>query len=252
MQTCPALRALLQQIRPATTSGFIVPSMIAGLLPPSSRVKGVRCSAAARMTFLPVTVPPVKKMWSKGGGQMGRFLRSAQHHLNPVLRQGGPHPVGHHLRGGRCLLRRLDHDAVSGSQCGDDRLHCQQQRKIPRCDDEDHPLGLVDDFRHRSEQLNRRRSAFRAHPIPQMAPHEGDLLADWKELRQSGLCFRLSPGITAEGLKQCILMLAKAGSISDNKALRSLSVDAGCSRWAVRRASKAEVSSPLVNPSAIP
>jgi len=44
----------------------MVPSMIAGLLPPNSRVSGVRCSAAARMTLRPVTVPPVKKMWSNG------------------------------------------------------------------------------------------------------------------------------------------------------------------------------------------
>ena len=37
-----------------------------GLLPPSSRVTGVRFSAAARMTWRPTAVEPVNSRWSKG------------------------------------------------------------------------------------------------------------------------------------------------------------------------------------------
>ena len=37
-------------------------STMQGLLPPSSRVTGVRCSAACRMTSLPTVLLPVKKM----------------------------------------------------------------------------------------------------------------------------------------------------------------------------------------------
>ncbi|MCY1435439.1 hypothetical protein D9M71_515350 [compost metagenome] len=40
--------------------------MIAGDLPPSSRVTGVRLSAAARITCLPMLVAPVNSRWSKG------------------------------------------------------------------------------------------------------------------------------------------------------------------------------------------
>ncbi|MNF96839.1 hypothetical protein D3C84_796440 [compost metagenome] len=39
--------------------------MMAGDLPPSSRVTGVRFSAAARITCLPMLVAPVNSKWSK-------------------------------------------------------------------------------------------------------------------------------------------------------------------------------------------
>ncbi len=43
-----------------------VGAKITGDLPPSSRVAGVRCSAAAAMTFFPTAGLPVKKIPSKG------------------------------------------------------------------------------------------------------------------------------------------------------------------------------------------
>ena len=41
-------------------------STTAGHLPPSSRVSGVRLSAAARITSRPIRVPPVNTRWSQG------------------------------------------------------------------------------------------------------------------------------------------------------------------------------------------
>ena len=54
-----------QAIRLAALARSVEASTYAGDLPPSSRVTGVRCSAAARSTTLAAASPPVKKMWSK-------------------------------------------------------------------------------------------------------------------------------------------------------------------------------------------
>lgn len=42
------------------------PSTMHGLLPPSSRIHGIKFSAAALATNLPLSVPPVKIIKSKG------------------------------------------------------------------------------------------------------------------------------------------------------------------------------------------
>ena len=142
------------------------------------------------------------------GRQVCGFLRPAQQHLDAIRRQRGLHPLGHDLGGGRRLLRRLDHDPVAGSQGGDHRLHRQQEREVPRCDDEHDPLGLVHDFRSGPQQLNGRRTPLRAHPIPEVLPHESNLLADGKELRQPGFRFRF-PQILVQGLQEGVLVVAK-------------------------------------------
>ena len=106
------------------------------------------------------------------------------------------------------MLRRLDHDPVAGSQGGDHRLHGQQEREVPRCDDEYDPLGLVHDFRSGPQQLDGRRTPLRTHPIPEVLPHEGNLFPDGKELRQPGFRFRL-PQILVQGLQEGILVVAE-------------------------------------------
>ena len=53
-------------MRRAAVFRLAVWSKITGLLPPSSRVTGVRVFAAAAITTLPTAWEPVKKMWSKG------------------------------------------------------------------------------------------------------------------------------------------------------------------------------------------
>src|SRR5580658_9055958 len=45
---------------------------MAGDLPPSSRVTGVRCSDAARITSRPTDVEPVNKRWLKGSAVNAR------------------------------------------------------------------------------------------------------------------------------------------------------------------------------------
>ena len=69
------------------------------------------------------------------------------------------------------------------------------------------PLGWLT-ISDRPEQLDGRRTPLRTHPIPEMLPHEGDLLADGKELRQPGFCFGLSQ-ILLQGLQEGILVVAE-------------------------------------------
>ena len=147
-------------------------------------------------------------MVKRQGRQVCGFLRPAQQNLDAIRRKRGLHPLGHDLRGGRRLLRRLDHDPVAGSQGGDHRLHCQQKREVPRCNDEYDPLGLVHDFRSGPQQLDGRRTPLRTHPIPEVLPHEGNLFPDGKELRQSSFRFRF-PQILVQGLQEGILVVSE-------------------------------------------
>ena len=65
MHVCPALTNLPQAIRLAATLTLALRLTMAGLLPPNSKVTGVRCSAAARMTMRATRLLPVYRMWSK-------------------------------------------------------------------------------------------------------------------------------------------------------------------------------------------
>src|SRR5262245_60457531 len=66
MQVCPALSILPKTIRSAALGIEQSSEMIAGDLPLSSRVTGVRFWAAAVATLRPTAVEPVKKRWSNG------------------------------------------------------------------------------------------------------------------------------------------------------------------------------------------
>ena len=66
MQVWPALNSLPAAILRAVSARSALSSTMAGDLPPSSRVTGVRLAAAARATWRPTAVDPVKNRWSKG------------------------------------------------------------------------------------------------------------------------------------------------------------------------------------------
>jgi hypothetical protein len=66
MQTCPALKVLAQRIRSAAVLTGKSGATIAGDLPPSSSVTGVRLRAAFAITARPVAPEPVNSKWSKG------------------------------------------------------------------------------------------------------------------------------------------------------------------------------------------
>ncbi|MNR34643.1 hypothetical protein D3C85_1524320 [compost metagenome] len=59
MHSCPALAALAMAMREAAVARSALRPMITGDLPPSSRVRGTRFSAALRMTERATAVLPV-------------------------------------------------------------------------------------------------------------------------------------------------------------------------------------------------
>ncbi len=65
MQVWPALMNLPQAMRRAAVSMSASSFTMQGLLPPSSRVTGVRCRAAASITTWATRPLPVYMMWSK-------------------------------------------------------------------------------------------------------------------------------------------------------------------------------------------
>ena len=65
MQIWPELISFVQAIRLAATSMSASSATMTGLLPPSSRVTGVRCGAAPSYTLRPMSVPPVNSTRSK-------------------------------------------------------------------------------------------------------------------------------------------------------------------------------------------
>ena len=65
MQVCPAFKNLAQIKRLIAVGKSALGAMMAGLLPPSSKVTGVRCLAAASYTMRPTAGLPVKKILSK-------------------------------------------------------------------------------------------------------------------------------------------------------------------------------------------
>ncbi len=129
--------------------------MIAGSLPPSSRVTRFRLSAALAMTFLPVAVEPVKVMRSMPGCSVIQRPRS----LPPAttLRHAGGQHVARHLaeqqRRERRIGRGLQHHRVAGIERLGDLVGAEHDREIPRRDAADHahrmidlldPVGLID------------------------------------------------------------------------------------------------------------
>ena len=66
MQVWPALNHLPVASRAAARAGGTSGQTIAGDLPPSSSVSGVRWAAAAAITLRPTAVEPVNTRWSKG------------------------------------------------------------------------------------------------------------------------------------------------------------------------------------------
>ena len=72
MQVWPVLTSLPVISRVAASSSAQSASRIAGDLPPSSSVTGVRLAAAASATSRPTAVDPVKSRWSNGSATKAR------------------------------------------------------------------------------------------------------------------------------------------------------------------------------------
>ena len=108
------------------------------------------------------------------------------------------------------MFRGLDHHTVACGQSRDDRFDGEQQREVPRGDDQHHAFGLQYDFRPGAQQLNRSRPAVWPHPIRQVLAHILYLLSNGKEFREPGFGFGL-PQVFVQGFEQGRLVVAQAG-----------------------------------------
>ena len=143
--------------------------MMAGDLPPSSSVTGVRLRPAASATSRPTRVEPVKIRWSNGSA--AKALRDL------VVDAGHEHLGGVEFRRDHFLQQRgkprhqfarLDHHPVAGGERADRRRQRQLQRIIPRRDDADHAERLRDQAIFGRHELQRGRDPLRRHPFLQM------------------------------------------------------------------------------------
>ncbi len=147
MQVCPALEQAPHRAASAAASMSASWSTMTASLPPASMMTGVRVSAQAAITRLPVAVEPVKATLST----------PAWHSAAPV----SPRPVttvktgrptdswnvrASHAPTPGVYSRRLEDHGVAGGEGVDDRAHRREDRVVPRADDADDAERLV---RHR-------------------------------------------------------------------------------------------------------
>ncbi len=118
---------------------------IIGSLPPSSSSTGVKVSAAAAMTRLPVRAEPVKQIFCTPGAHQcltrGAATGDDLHEVGMAADRG--EQITDQAADERRDLRRLQHDGVAGEGGGDDRGHGEDERVVPGADHADHTQRLV-------------------------------------------------------------------------------------------------------------
>ena len=146
MQVWPALKVLAHRMRSAAVLIGKSGATIAGDLPPSSSVTGVRLRAALAITARPVAPEPVKIRWSKGSDEKAgprpppsskkASLSSGKYFGEDLDQQLGQAPR---------ILRHLHHRPVARGENADERRKAQIERIVPWNDDADHAERLGDD-----------------------------------------------------------------------------------------------------------
>ena len=145
---------------------------ITGLLPPSSRVSGVRLSAAAFITWRAIDGRAGEdQVVERQARERLADLRPAGDHRDLFLGEGAAEHARHQRRGGRRVLRRLDHRPVAGRQDAGQRREGEVDREVPRADHAHHALGLEAHLglgAEEAEQRRRRLAPLRLHPLLQV------------------------------------------------------------------------------------
>ena len=102
MQVCPALNHLPVAMRAAARCSGKSGQTMAGALPPSSSVTGVRLGAAAAITLRPTAVEPVNSRWSNGNA------------ANAAPTSGPPMATATRSAGNTCESNSRSHRLVRG------------------------------------------------------------------------------------------------------------------------------------------
>ena len=96
-------------------------------------------------------------------------LRSAHDGGDLLGRKQARQKLGEEIRRARRQFRRLQHHAVAGGKCRDQRHDGEVERIVPRADDPDHADRLIENARAGGQQLEADRDPFRPHPTREMA-----------------------------------------------------------------------------------
>ncbi len=165
--------------------------MIAGDLPPSSSVTGVRLAAAARITWWPTAVEPVNSRWSNGSAENACATSASP--FTTVTSSGCEifrHLLGEQRREARRVFAHLQHRAIAGDQRIDQRADGQIQRVIPRHDDADHAARLRPQLGACGQEQQVGQASPRLHPAPAVAECVTDRRQAGKDLQQVGFLCR--------------------------------------------------------------
>ena len=198
-----------------------------GLLPPSSRVTGVRCSGGGARDDLPHARTAGEEDVVKALlQQRGRLRHGPLHHLHAVRVEVAREQIRDQRRGARRELGWLDDGAIAGGERGDQRAERQLQWVVPGADDQDHTQWLAVDAASRDEveQAGFQGSArsLGLHPPGQVAQrvrqvrlHEADLggVGFERRLTQVGLeCLEDPRLVVVEQLAQPAQLLLAPGA----------------------------------------
>jgi hypothetical protein len=172
----------------AKSAGASTGPMIAGDLPPSSSVTGVRFSAAACITWRPTGVEPVNNRWSKGSCE-NSLATSERHPRRPITRRRRSiaDQLGKQRCGRRGDLRHLDQHPIAGGQRRGERRRGEENRVVPGHDDADGPERLITHLRPARLKPQRNRTPLWPHPAPQVAARMANRCVTRKKLEQA--CF---------------------------------------------------------------
>ena len=123
-----------------------------GLLPPSSRVTGIRFCDAYCMISRPVVVSPVNAILAIRLLDASGLPASTPNPLTTLSTPAGSRSpmsdIRYRIEAGR-LLGRLEHHRVTGGQCRGQFPGGHQDREVPRNDLPDHAQRLVEVIGHR-------------------------------------------------------------------------------------------------------
>ena len=125
--------------------------------------------------------------------QRGERLRHhgiAGHHPHLVGLEVARHLFGEQRREARRELAHLQHRAIAGGQCVDQRTDGQIQRVVPRHDDADHAARLRPQLGARGQEQQVGEAPPRLHPAPAVAERVTDRRQAGKNLQQVGLLGR--------------------------------------------------------------
>ena len=114
--------------------------------------------------------------------QAGRDVRTSRNDRDVLFRERLGDEGGNEISSRRCLFRRFHHRTVAGCNRGNEGIHHQAKRVVPRRDDEHRTARLDHQPRTRPREQKGCVNAAAAHPPREMTDRHVDLLKHMMDL----------------------------------------------------------------------